>query len=125
MANILIFEDETDLAELYRLELEDRGHRVLGIYDDPGDVIQPKPGPRLLMSPDLIVLDERLGTVSGTKFLSRLRKAYPGVRIIVVSADPDAIEWSQGHGADAVARKPVLLKRLAENIESVLAKPLA
>jgi len=57
MARILIFEDETDIAELYRLELEDRGHEVLGIHADPEEVLQPREGMLLLQNPDLILLD--------------------------------------------------------------------
>ena len=123
MARILIFEDETDIAELYRLELEDRGHQVLGIHADPDEVLQPKEGFLLLQNPDMILLDERLGSLSGVKYLKKLRKAFPAARVIVVSADPDALERGLHNGADGVAKKPVLLKRLAHDIEAVLSRP--
>ena len=123
MARILIFEDEADIAELYRLELEDRGHQVLGIHADPQDVLEPKDGLSLLLSPDLILLDERLGSESGVKYLRKLRRSFPGARILVVSADPDALERGLAGGADGVAQKPLLLKRLAQDIERVLARP--
>jgi len=123
MARILIFEDETDIAELYRLELEDRGHEVLGIHADPEEVLQPREGMLLLQNPDLILLDERLGSLSGVKYLKKLRKLFPAARVIVVSADPDALERGLSNGADGVAKKPLLLKRLAQDIEAVLARP--
>jgi len=125
MARLLIFEDEADIAELYRLELEDRGHEVLGIHTDPLDLLEPKEGLSLVLSPDLILLDERLGSVSGVKYLGKLRRAFPGARILVVSADPDALERGLAGGADGVARKPLLLKRLVQDIERVLARPTA
>ena len=123
MARILIFEDESDIAELYRLELEGRGHHVLGIHADPDEVLQPKDGFLLLHNPDMILLDERLGSLSGVKYLRKLRKAFPSARVLVVSADPDALERGLSSGADGVAKKPVLLKRLAQDIEAVLARP--
>jgi DNA-binding response OmpR family regulator len=125
MARILIFEDESDIAELYRLELEDRGHQVLGIYVDPAEVLEPKEGLNLVLSPDLIVLDERLGSLSGVKFLKKLRRAFPAARILVVSADPDALERGLSGGADGVSKKPLLLKRLVQDIEMVLSRPTA
>ncbi len=125
MSKILIFEDETDIAELYRMELEGRGHEVIGIHIDPDEVLQPREGLTLVLSPDLILLDERLGNLSGVKYLKKLRRAFPAARIIVVSADPDALEWGLNNGADGIARKPLLLKRLALDIEAVLARPIA
>jgi len=124
MARILIFEDETDIAELYRLELEDRGHEVLGIHADPEEVLQPREGMLLLQNPDMILLDERLGSLSGVKYLKKLRKLFPAARVIVVSADPDALERGLSNGDDGVAKKPLLLKRLAQDIEAVLARPI-
>ncbi|HVR86584.1 MAG TPA: response regulator [Planctomycetota bacterium] len=123
MANILIFEDEPDIAELYRLELEDRGHRVLGIHADPNDVLEPADGLQLVLSPDVILLDDRLGSLSGVKFLKKLRRVFPGARILMVSADPDALDRALSGGAHGIAKKPLLLKRLAREIESMLVPP--
>lgn len=120
MARILIFEDEADIAELYRMELEDRGHQVLGIHADPNDVLKSPNGTAPRPTPEVIVLDERLGSLSGMTFLARFRRAFPTVRIIMVSADPDALECGPDQGVDSVARKPVLLKRLVDDIEALL-----
>jgi len=57
------------------------------------------------------------------KYLKKLRKLFPAARVIVVSADPDALERGLSNGADGVAKKPLLLKRLAQDIEAVLARP--
>ncbi|HEV3028032.1 MAG TPA: response regulator [Planctomycetota bacterium] len=123
MANILIFEDEADIAELYRLELEDRGHRVLGIYADPDEVLQPIDALQLVHAPDLILLDDRLGSLSGLKFLKKLRRAFPKARILMVSADPDALDSGLSGGAHGIAKKPIPFKRLAQEIESMLVPP--
>ncbi|MBV8881710.1 MAG: response regulator, partial [Planctomycetaceae bacterium] len=72
---------------------------------------------------DLILLDERLGSLSGTRYLAQIRRAFPRARVFIVSADPDALERGLSDGADGVARKPVPLQRLVETIETVLARP--
>jgi len=123
MAQILIFEDETDIAELYRLELEDRGHQVLGVYADPDEVLQPRKDLHLVLRPDLILLDERLGDLSGMKYLRKFRRAFPSARILIASADPDALEWGLKNGADGTALKPIPLKQLVKSVESILARP--
>ena len=63
MATVLILEDDPDLAELYRRSLADAGHRVVGVEGHPRDVLgRPE-------APDLIILDERLGAISGLRAL--------------------------------------------------------
>ncbi len=120
MGRILILEDDPDIAELYRLELEGRGHEILGIFDDPDDILEPRQELRRVLSPDLIVLDERLGSQSGTKHLKRIRQSFRSARVLIVSADPDAVDAGRKLGADAVASKPLSLRRLIESVESIL-----
>ena len=117
MARILIVEDETDLAELYRLILQDHGHTILGPYADPRDSLaRPEEEPI-----DLILLDERLGRLSGSAYMDQFRKAFPSAKIALVSADPEAIEEGISRGADSVLKKPVHLSQLLEHVLALLA----
>lgn len=117
MSRILVVEDESDLAELYRLHLVERGHQVLGPFADPRDSLPPSAAGPV----DLILLDERLGLQSGTAYLGRYRRAYPGAKIFLVSADPDAVANAPSKGADGALKKPVPLGRILKEVGLLLA----
>lgn len=120
MARVLIFEDERDLADLYQMALEAKGHEVIGIHEDPREVLD-RPTPTDATSlPDLIILDERLGNVSGTSFLVSLRRAYPLARILVATADPEAAAGAVEKGADEARKKPFTLQLFLESVEALL-----
>ncbi|HZE95656.1 MAG TPA: hypothetical protein VE981_01385 [Planctomycetota bacterium] len=123
MARIVILEDESDIAELYRMALEDRGHEILAIHADLDDVFCPGGDPA--RGAELIILDDRLGGVSAVLALGRFRKRFPSARIIVVSADQDALDLGLGGGAEAAEKKPLTLRRLADAVDSLMARPTA
>ena len=120
MAKILILEDEADLGELYRIVLEDLGHTVAGPFADPRDPLEEGREHRLQGPIDLILLDERLGLLSGSTYIEQFRSVFPSAKIALVSADPDAVEHGQERGADLVLKKPVPLARLLECITTLL-----
>ena len=120
MARVLIIEDERDIRELYKLVLEDSGHEVIGCFSEPRSAIaSPPPGPR----PDVIILDERLSGVSGTSFLDELRDRFPGVKILVATADPDAAATARARGADEAKEKPFPVAELAGIIDKMIGYP--
>lgn len=109
-------EDEADLRELYRLSLEAAGHRILGSTENPEEPL----GDPDLCAPDLVILDERLGIRYGTDYLSRYRSAFPAARILLVTADPDAVRGALRRGFDDATRKPVTLRRLVADVGALL-----
>ncbi len=116
---IIIVEDEADIVTLYRIVLERAGHRIVGVVSDPerleGDLVA------LFDGADVAILDERLGGVSGTSYLRRIREANPSLRILVASADPEALERARDLGAAETRRKPFPLRQLAEDVARLLA----
>ena len=120
MPGILIVEDEPDLAEVYRLTLEGAGYTILGIYADPGPALEAR---EQIGTPDIIILDERLGLKSGTEQLAGFRDAYRGARIVLISADPDAVQAVEDIGFDEGKCKPVTMRRLLENFAGLLQRP--
>jgi DNA-binding response OmpR family regulator len=120
MPGILIVEDEPDLAEIYRLTLEGAGYTILGIYADPAPALEAS---GQIETPDIIILDERLGMKSGTEELSRFRDAFRGARIVLISADPDAVRAAEEVGFDEGKCKPVTMRKLLENFEGLLRRP--
>ncbi|HLF92514.1 MAG TPA: response regulator [Planctomycetota bacterium] len=120
MARIMIVEDEADLGELYRIVLGEFGHEVHGPYADPREPLWHMQDLRDAGQIDLILLDERLGRLSGSAYIERFRSAFPGAKIVLVSADPEAVAHGQERGADSALKKPVPIARLLELIASLL-----
>jgi two-component system response regulator DevR len=67
--------------------------------------------------PDVVLLDLRFDG-SGPAFLQRLREAAPGVRIVVLSGDPDP---GAAPGADARLDKGAPSQEIARAIRTVAA----
>jgi len=120
MASIMIVEDEADIAELYRLFLESAGHRVVGTYADPIEALSQV---GLQGAPDLVILDERLGVRSGTSFLRSFREIFRRSKLLLVSADVEAVLKAEELGFDEAKHKPVTLKHLIDNIAGLLDRP--
>ncbi len=111
MARVLILEDEADLVVLYRETLERIGHVVWGAYADPREALArvDEGG----STPEVILLDERLGHLSGSYYIPELKKAFPRARIILATADPEVAESAVLLGADLAKQKPFSLKELS------------
>jgi DNA-binding response OmpR family regulator len=114
MPKILILEDDPDIAELYRQCLVKAGYDVVGVG---ADIAGAMAGP----SPDVILLDERLGCLSGTRAIPDLRRAFPSARILLATADAAAVEGARASGADEVETKPFSLRRLVRGLSALLA----
>jgi len=115
MAKVLIIEDEKDVRELYRLVLEDAGHEILGGFDAPQAAMTALEDAGQI--PEVIILDERLSGESGTACLPALRDAFPGVRVLVATADPEAAAGACKQGADLAREKPFPVAELADLVE--------
>jgi len=72
---------------------------------------------------DLVLLDLMLPGISGLSFLGVLRKRYPGVRVVVVSAldGPDIVSRARAGGAVGFVCKARSASDLVETVSRVLA----
>ncbi|HEX7896536.1 MAG TPA: response regulator [Planctomycetota bacterium] len=119
MARIVVIEDNADLGEIYRLSLEAAGHQILGVFDQPDVALESSdPG----APADLVILDERLGSRSGSSYVEPFRRVWPAALFLLVSADPDAVEAAHRRGFDEAKRKPVSLSHMVENIHGLLSR---
>ena len=109
---VLIVEDEQDVAETYRLWLEDQytvrvardGNEGLDALDDSAAVV---------------LLDRMMPGLSGSEVLERIRDEGLDCRVAMVTAvepDFDILEM----GFDAYLSKPVKGKQLEETIKNLL-----
>jgi DNA-binding NarL/FixJ family response regulator len=69
-------------------------------------------------APDLLLLQWRLDRGSGADLMPRLRRICPGMRIVALSAQPEARRLALAAGADAFVCKADPPERLLEAIRS-------
>ena len=69
-------------------------------------------------APDLLLLQWRLAGVSGADLVPRLRRLYPDLRIVALSARPEARRPALEAGADAFVCKADPPERLLDAIRS-------
>jgi len=107
---IVVIEDEVDLGRLYRFALERRGYEVLGPFDDPREALA------VGGEVGVVILDERLGGLSGSAFLPEIRRTFPAARILLATADPGVAARARALGADLAKEKPFSIRDLVDAV---------
>ena len=119
MSQILVVEDDPDIAELIRHYLEKSGHAVQ-VLGSGGAVLPKVRGER----PDLIVLDLMLPNLDGLMVCQALRSdpLTGAIPIIMVTARGDEADRIAGLelGADDYVTKPFSAKELAARVSALL-----
>jgi DNA-binding response OmpR family regulator len=121
MATVLVVDDEADIRELVRINLELDGHRVLTAAD----------GPTALESvrrdqPDLVLLDVMMPGVDGWKVLGSIKgesdEALAEIPVMMVTARDDELDRIRGaiEGAIRYITKPFTLGELREEVRNAL-----
>jgi DNA-binding response OmpR family regulator len=115
MNRILVIDDDPSIRLLYSDELREEGY----------DVIEEGDGMKALQlirgeSPDLVVLDAKLGRVSGIEVLKDIRRAGSDVPVILCTAYPLLRHDQESIAADAYATKNSDLRELKIKIRDIL-----
>ena len=81
MPKILIVEDEPNLLELYKREMEEEGYEVLTTMDGETalDLVRKK-------HPDLVILDIKIKKMDGLKVLEEIKRFNKDIPVILNSA---------------------------------------
>jgi two-component system, NtrC family, response regulator AtoC len=112
---ILVIDDSREFADVLSRELTRRGYPVRCAYSGQA-------GLRLAAetAPRLVLLDLRLGEMSGLEVLDELRASVPGAAVVIVTAHP---EFSSAQAAVRGRALDYLCKPFAfEELDPVLAK---
>jgi hypothetical protein len=116
---IVLVEDEDSLRRLAQTVLQSRGYRVLSASSGPGalEVLASHTGPV-----DLLVTDAVMPGMSGRALSHRVREAYPGTRVLVMSGYSDDAIAQQGEidPGTAFLQKPFVPNTLARKVREVL-----
>jgi DNA-binding response OmpR family regulator len=115
-ARILVVDDEADICEILRFNLENEGYRI--------DTASSAEEAFVLLTAEhrLIMLDVMMGGVSGFKMADRLRKEGNNVPIIFLTARNTENDMLTGFsiGGDDYISKPFSIKEVVARVRSVI-----
>ncbi len=115
---VLVVEDEADLAELLRYNLEREGYRCRCEADGASALAAVRRD-----RPDLLILDRMLPGVSGDEVLTRLRRdpSTADLPVLMLTAKGEESDELVGFaiGADDYVTKPFSMKVLLARVEAM------
>ncbi|NJD68259.1 MAG: Fis family transcriptional regulator [Candidatus Methylomirabilota bacterium] len=119
METILVVDDEQGMREFLTVLLEKQGHRVIAAADGEQalELIAQKP-------PDLVISDIRMPKVDGVSLLTGIRKSYPRLPVVMMTAyaSMDSTIQTMRLGADDYITKPFRIDEIRLVVEKALAK---
>ncbi len=121
MAKILVIDDNTDLLQMMRLILQDRGNHEVSLSADGADGLSRA----LSAPPDLAIVDVMMPGVTGYDIVRRLREQPQTARIpiLILTARGQMIDRQTAlqAGANDHMAKPVTPQALLEKVGELLA----
>lgn len=116
MATILVVEDEIDINNLLRSELEAEGHTVHQAFDGQAALVEMK-----RHQPQLVILDWMLPKLDGLSVCRQIRQSYL-VPIIMLTARNEEVDRILGLevGADDYVSKPFSVRELTARVRAML-----
>ncbi len=123
MKNILLVDDEQDLRNVIAEILERAGYAVISAPDAESALSVLLNRTRI----DLVITDLRLPGMSGSEFVGVLRKALPGVPVIMLTAfgSIESYVESRSMGVFEYINKPVHAWELRRIVKIALHEPAA
>jgi len=119
MKRILVIEDDKDIVELVKYNLEKDGFQVTTTGDGASGLIQIRKAP-----PDLLILDLMLPKLSGLEICKEARKdpALNRLPILILTAKGEEADRVVGLelGADDYVTKPFSPRELAARVKALL-----
>ena len=113
---VLIADDDNDLCELIRIQLEDADCEVKTVNSGLEVLNLVRQGYR----PHVVVLDLMMPERSGVELLDSVKSTWPGVRIIIYTGYPDFVAGPLKEYVDNVILKAANVDELISLIKSYL-----
>ncbi|HZY30510.1 MAG TPA: sigma-54 dependent transcriptional regulator, partial [Candidatus Methylomirabilis sp.] len=122
MGRVLVVDDEQAMREFLTMLLEKQGHRVITAAEGEQalQLVAEEP-------PDLVISDLRMPNVDGIALLAGIRKQYPELPVILITAyaSSDSTIQAMRLGADDYITKPFRIEEIRLVVEKALARRLA
>jgi two-component system chemotaxis response regulator CheY len=118
---ILIIEDDMDIRDVLKLQLEQGGHQVIEAKDGQEGIDLMKKGSNLLQV-GLIITDIRMPKVNGVEAIDYIKANAPSIPIMVITGYPDtelAVNLLQ-RGVKEYLVKPVEKDTLLSKVSATL-----
>ena len=111
---LLVIDNEIDVCNFIKSFFEIRGFDVVPAFngDEAMKILE-------MVNPDLVILDVRMRSEDeGLTYLPQIKKAMPGVRVIMITGidDKETIEQCKKLGADDYITKPLALEYLESTV---------
>ncbi|MEP6595982.1 MAG: response regulator [Ginsengibacter sp.] len=121
MANILLFDDNVELLEMFQFLFTIHHYEIRTVNSK--DLFYTK---LQESKPDLIILDIMLKDADGTEICKELKedKETLDIPVILISASPNKLLDYGNCNADAVIEKPFTMAVLINKIKSLLGHPV-
>ena len=119
MGKIFIADDEKNIRDLLGKFLEDAGHEVR-LFEN-GDSLLTELDNSV---PDIVVLDVMMPRIDGFTACGRIRKAYPDITILLLTARDTDADFMTGFmaGCDDYLTKPFSPLKLTLKVNAILSK---
>ena len=119
MGKIFIADDEKNIRDLLGKFLEDAGHKVR-LFEN-GDSLLTELDNSV---PDIVVLDVMMPGIDGFTACGRIRKAYPDITILLLTARDTDADFMTGFmvGCDDYLTKPFSPLKLTLKVNAILSK---
>ena len=118
---ILIIEDDLEIRDILKLQLEQAGHQVIEAGNGEEGIEMMKKGSNLLQV-GLIITDIRMPKINGVEAIDYIQKNAPSIPIMVVTGYPDtdlAVNLLQKGVKDYLV-KPVEKDTLLKKVTAIL-----
>ena len=119
MSKILIVDDEVEICEFLEEFFVDRDYEV--VTASSGEEALAK---IIVEQPDVLLLDVKMPGIDGIEVLKNVKRMYPALKVIMVTAveTADKIKEALALGADNYITKPLSLEYLERDVEAKLVK---
>jgi DNA-binding response OmpR family regulator len=113
---ILVIDDDEDVLEIVAFILEEKGHDIVKSLD--GNILSQID----IVRPDLIILDNTIGAISGSDLCRGLKStdSHKYIPVILCSAADELRNISKDCGADCYLPKPFNLDELDTAVSKMI-----